>query len=105
MTCAPTATRTRDLPFRRSSHLLRRSSHLLGPTAASQVKAGFLGVWLASSVWGSRPVLARGWYGRPLIRSYSTCARQQRSGRSACPYTYTDVLGPHWFVLSNYTYD
>jgi hypothetical protein len=53
MTCAPTATRTRDLP-------LRRSSHVLEPTAASLVRAAFLVVWLPLDVYGLRPLRARG---------------------------------------------
>jgi hypothetical protein len=75
MTCAPTATRTRDLP-------LRRSFHVPGSTATSLVYAGFLIVWLLLDTCGFRPVLARTWHGcalapsaDPLVRNlgYWTC--------------------------------
>jgi hypothetical protein len=47
---------------------LRKSSHMIKPTAAFQVSAGFLGVWLPAGVRGFRPVLARGWHGQLLTR-------------------------------------
>ena len=59
MACAPNATRTRDLPLRRSFHTLRS-------TAAFLVRAGFLVVWLPLDVSGFCPVLARGWHGTGL---------------------------------------
>ena len=55
MTCAPTATRTRDLPLRRSFRALR-------PTAVILLSAGFLVVWPPLDVPGFRPVLARDWH-------------------------------------------
>ena len=55
MTCAPTATRTRDLP-------LRRSFHAGGQPAASMIRAGLLIVWLQLNFSGFRPVLARAWH-------------------------------------------
>jgi len=55
MTCAPTATRTRDLP-------LMRSFHAGGQAAVFLIRAGLLIVWLQLNVSGFRPVLARGWH-------------------------------------------
>jgi len=46
MTCAPTATRTRDLP------LIRRSSRDRRPPAASLVSCGLHGAWRPASVSG-----------------------------------------------------
>lgn len=59
MTCAPNATRTRDLP-------LRRSFHAVSQPAVFLVRAGLLIVWLQLNVSGFRPVLARGWHGPRL---------------------------------------
>ena len=56
MTCAPTATRTRDLP-------LRRLFHAGGQPAVFLVRAGLLVLWLQLDVSSFRPVLARGWHG------------------------------------------
>ena len=55
MTCALNATRTRDLPLRRSFRALRS-------TAASLARAGFFVIWLPLNVRGFCPVLARGWH-------------------------------------------
>lgn len=52
----PTFGTERDLPLRRSSHVLR-------PTAALLLSAGFLVGWLPPIARGFRPVLARGWHG------------------------------------------
>lgn len=54
----PIATRTRNLPLRRS---VRDPS----PAGASLVGAGFLVAWLPASVYGFRLVLARAWHGLP----------------------------------------
>jgi hypothetical protein len=57
MTCAPTATRTRDLP-------LRRSYRGRWPTAAFLVSCGLPGAWHPVSVPGFRLVRAREGHGR-----------------------------------------
>lgn len=41
---------------------LRRSFHVLGPTAALQMSKGFLVFEMSADVCGFRPVLARGWH-------------------------------------------
>jgi hypothetical protein len=56
MICAPTATRTRDLPLRRSFHN-RRS------TAALLARAGLAVVWVPFGTCRFRLVLAREWHG------------------------------------------
>jgi hypothetical protein len=56
MTCAPKATRTRDLP-------LRRSFHVPGSTAAFLVRGGLLVVWLPLDACGFRLVRAREGHG------------------------------------------
>src|ERR1700733_10562569 len=57
MTCAPTATRTRDLPLRRSFHAAGRPAH-------AQVGGcpGYL--WVTADDRSFPPVLARMWHGR-----------------------------------------
>jgi hypothetical protein len=59
MTCAPTATRTRDVP-------LRKSFYAVAQPAASLVRACLLVVWLPLNVSGFHLVLARGWHGARL---------------------------------------
>jgi hypothetical protein len=61
-TCAPTATRTRDLPLRRSFRGVRT-------TAALVIRASFLVVLMPLDVRGLRHVLARGWHGLRLSQS------------------------------------
>jgi hypothetical protein len=61
MTCVLNATRTRNLP-------LRRSSRVLGSTAAFLVGAGFLVLWLPPDIRRFRLVLARGWHAPVLSR-------------------------------------
>jgi PadR family transcriptional regulator PadR len=62
--CAPTATRTQDLP-------LRRSSPPSAPAAETLVGAGSLVVSLPPDVGGSGPVLARGRHGHLAGRYWS----------------------------------
>ena len=56
MTRAPSATRTRDLPLRRSFHAAKR-------TAVMLLSVGFLVVLVPLDAGGFRSVLARGWHG------------------------------------------
>jgi hypothetical protein len=63
MTCAPTATRTRDLP-------LRRSSLPSAPAAETLIGAEFLVLWLPLSTDGFVLVLARGWHGQLTRRRW-----------------------------------
>src|SRR5215468_979341 len=65
MTCAPTATRTRDLPLMRSFRDGRSAVAFL-------VRASLVVVWLPPNVRGSRPVLARTWHVLRLSRSAVT---------------------------------
>src|SRR5215831_12995992 len=63
MTCVPTATRTRDLPLRRSFRVLRS-------TAVLEIRAGFLVVLVPLDVCGFHLVLAREWHAaRPSMRT------------------------------------
>ena len=84
MSCAPNATRTRDLP-------LRRSFHAAGQAAVLLVKGGLLVVWLQLNVSGFRPVLARGWNeARTSMRTigkevHDGCSWQNLQSTSSCP--------------------
>jgi hypothetical protein len=80
MNGAPTATRTLDLPLRRSSHVLRS-------TAALLMSAGFRVVWLPLEVRRFRPVLARLWHGsggQHLIRRNLCGLRSPAEAALAC---------------------
>jgi hypothetical protein len=80
MNGAPTATRTLDLPLRRSSHVLRS-------TAALLMSAGFRVVWLPLGVRRFRPVLARLWHGsggQHLIRRNLGGLRSPAKAALAC---------------------
>jgi hypothetical protein len=75
MTCAPTATRTRDLPLRRSFRALRS-------TAAMLLSAGPFVVQVPLDVLGFYPLLARDWHGRSPRRETGVSSDYALSFRS-----------------------